>query len=88
MLSTFADDIALLDANTNYLAKNLKAPGEEAANMGFVVNKTKTTYMIDTRNNMKYRNITQFEGYERVEQFKYIGSVETKNNRMPTEIKA
>ena len=30
----------------------------------------------------------QFKGHERVEQFKYVGGVVTKNNEEPTESKA
>lgn len=32
-------------------------------------------------------NLRQFEGYKRVEQFKYLGGVVTENNKPPTEIK-
>ena len=31
--------------------------------------------------------MTQFEGYERVEQFKYLGSIVTENNELLSEIK-
>lgn len=55
--------------------------------VGLVINKDNIKYVIIKRNKTSWRYVRQFEGYESVEQFKYLGDV-TKNNEVPTEIEA
>lgn len=83
----FADDIAMLATNTRFLEENLQLLGKEAARLGLLINKDKTKYMITSRKNTRWRNITQFEGYERVTHFKYLGEVMTERNEVQMEIK-
>ena len=44
--------------------------------------------MINTRNKTRWKNIKDFESFDRVESFKYLGGIMTDSNDVPTEIKA
>jgi len=66
---------------------------EEGANeVGLRINEEKTKYMINTRNKVCFRNEKHLQIYnyefERVGQFKYLGSMITENSDNNTEIKA
>lgn len=78
---SFPEDIAFLGTNTNYLAEKLKILEEEAAKMGSVM-KIKLKHMFNTRNKTRLRNVRQFGGYDRVEQFKCSGGVVTEYNEV------
>ena len=84
----FADDIAMLGTNVKYLKENFHLLEENAGNMGLRVSREKTKYMIGTRNKIRWRNLQDFEGFERVKSFKYLGGIITENNDVTTEIKA
>jgi len=66
---------------------------EEGANeVGLRINEEKTKYMISKRNkvrfsNEKYLQVYNYE-FERVGEFKYLGSMKTENSDNNTEIKA
>ena len=66
---------------------------EEGANeVQLRINEEKTKYMINTRNKVRFRNEKHLQVYnyefERVGQFKYLGSIITENSDKNTEIKA
>ena len=66
---------------------------EEGANeMGLRINEEKTKYMINTRNKVHFRNEKDLQVYnykfERVGEFKYLGSLITENSDNNTDIKA
>ena len=84
----FADDIAMLGTNSKYLKENLTALTDNAATLGLVINREKTKYMINTRNKTRWKNVKNFENFERVETFKYLGGIVTENNDVSEEIKA
>lgn len=84
----FADDIVMLATDTKYLAENLNILEKEATKTGLSINLNKTKYMINTRNGVRWRNVKEFQGYERVAQFKYLGGIITENNERLAEIKA
>ena len=44
--------------------------------------------MINSRNKIRWKNVTYFERYERVDCFKYLRSIVAKNNETFMEVKA
>jgi hypothetical protein len=65
---------------------------EGAKEVGLGTDEEKTKYIINTRNtvrfgNEKYLQVNNYE-FERVGEFKYLGSLITENNDYNTEIKA
>ena len=65
---------------------------EEANEVGLRINEEKTKYMINTRNKVCFRNEKYLQLYnyefERVGDFKYLGSLITENSDNNTDIKA
>ena len=84
----FADDIAMLGTNVKYLKENFHLLEENAGNMELKISREKSKYMIGTRNKTRWRNLQDFEGFERVKSFKYLGGIITENNDVTTEINA
>lgn len=84
----FADDIAMIGRSRKYLSECLKELQKEAIKYGLSINQEKTKYMINTRNKTRWRGVQDFEGYERVKQFKYLGGVVSEDNEVSLEIKA
>jgi hypothetical protein len=64
---------------------------EGAKEVGLGINEEKTKYMINTRNKVRFRNDKHLQvnncGFERVGEFKYLGSLITENNDNNAEIK-
>lgn len=52
------------------------------------ISREKTKYVITTRNKTRWRNVQDFEGYQRTNQFKYLGGIITETNEVAAEIKA
>jgi hypothetical protein len=63
----------------------------ESKNAGLTINESKTKYMINSRNKVRFRNVRSLNvgshKFERVDKFKYSGSLVTENNENSTEIK-
>jgi len=60
--------------------------------VGLRINEEKTKYMINTRNKVRFRSDKHLQVYnykfERVEYFRYLGSLITENSDSNTDIKA
>jgi hypothetical protein len=73
----YADDVDLVACSTARLAEGF-VELEVAASRGPIVNEKKTKYMINTREEHRYSNITCFTvnqyQFDRVTEFKYLGS--------------
>jgi len=84
----YADDVVILGRSEGYIKKT-----EEMAaithQIGLQMNDTKTKYMINRHNENKVK-VIEWVGkkYEKVESFKYLGSVTTSLNDIETEIKS
>lgn len=83
----FADDIALLAEKETDLVVLAKTLTEAASQIGLQINTDKTKYMIMSREVQLSEAIDIGETrYERVDSFKYLGSLVTSINDMYTEI--
>jgi hypothetical protein len=88
----YADDVNLI-GRSNGLLNDAAVRMEEGANeVGLRINEAKTKYMINTRNKVCFRNEKHLQVYnyefERVGEFKYLGSLITENSYNNADIKA
>jgi hypothetical protein len=87
----YVDDINILGSSVYAIKKNTEALVVASKEIGLEVNAEKTKYMVMSRNhysgqnhNMKIDN----KSFERVEQFKYLGTTLTNRNSIQEEIKS
>jgi hypothetical protein len=68
--------------------KQLKA---ESKNASLTINESKTKYMINSRNKVRFRSVRSLNvgsyTLERVDKFKYLGSLVTESSENSTELK-
>jgi hypothetical protein len=73
------------------LSEAFKQLEAESKNAGLTINESKTKYMINSRNKVRFRNVRSLNvgsrKFERVDKFKYLGSLATENSENSTEIK-
>jgi hypothetical protein len=86
-----ADENNRLGGSVHAIKKNTEALVVASKEIGLEVNAEKTKYMVMSRNqnagqnhNMKLDN----KSFERVEQFKYLGTILTNQNSIQEEIKS
>jgi len=88
----YADDVNLIGRSTGRLNDAVVQMEEGANEVGMRINEEKTKYMINTRNKVRFRKEKHLQIYnyefERVGEFKYLGSMITENSDENTEIKA
>ena len=88
----YADDVDILSRNLTELKEAFKTFEVESKKVGLIVNEDKTKYMINTRNKVRFRHLDHLEignyQFERVSQFKYLGTVIDENSDGSVEIKA
>ncbi|KAJ4433364.1 hypothetical protein ANN_15623 [Periplaneta americana] len=86
-----ADDVVIIIRSTVDLQRTLLQLVEEGEKLGLSVNQRKTKYMIATRNKNKWGNSKDITigdyNFERVTNFKYLGSIITEDNNTTAEIK-
>jgi len=92
LILAYADDVTLIGRSTGEL-KDAVVQMEEGANeVGLRINEERTKYMINTRNKVRFKNEKHLQVYnyefERVGEFKYLGSMITEDSDNNTEIKA
>jgi hypothetical protein len=84
-----ADDVVILGRSEGYIKKTLEEMAAITHQIGLQMNDTKTKYMINRQDENKVKVIELMgEKYEKVESFKYLGSVITSFNDIETEIKS
>lgn len=85
----FADDVDLVARSEKSLVASFKEMESGAKELGLNVNEEKTKYMISRTkaDTGKYITIEDYS-FERVPQFKYLGSIITEDNNTSVEIKA
>jgi hypothetical protein len=90
-LLVYADDINILGGSVHGIKKNAEALVVASKEIGLEVNDEKTKYMVMSRDqnaeqnhNIKLDN----KSFERVEQFKYLGTTLTNRNFIQEDIKS
>jgi predicted fused transcriptional regulator/phosphomethylpyrimidine kinase len=90
-LLVYADDVNILSGSIHAIKKNTEALVVPSMEIGLEVNAEKTKYMVMARkhnarqnHNIKLDN----KSFERVEQFKYLGTTLTNQNSIQEEIKS
>jgi hypothetical protein len=88
----YADDVNLISRNTRELSKAFVEMEGESKKAGLIINEAKTNYMINTRNKVRFRdtNSLQIQNYnfQRITEFKYLGSLANDSSENCVEIKA
>jgi sorting nexin-29 len=90
-LLVYADDVNILGRSIHAIKKNTEALVVASKVIGLEVNAEKTKYMVMSRaqNAGKNHNIKlDNKSFERVEQFKYLGTTLTHSNSIQEEIKS
>jgi len=80
----YVDDVNLIGTSTGRLNDGVVQMEEGANKVGLIINEEKTKCMINTRNKVRFRNekhlqVHNYE-FERVGEFKYLGSMITENS--------
>jgi hypothetical protein len=83
----YAHDIVIVGRSTDALRETLKKLMKAAQVMGLTVNMQKTKYMEVTKRPTNTKMIIGNQQYERVKEFKYLGTTLTADNDISTEIK-
>jgi hypothetical protein len=87
----YTDDVNLVSRSALMLSETFKQLEAESKNAGLIINESKTKYIIDSRNKVRFWNVRSLNvgsyKFERVDKFKYLGSLVTKNSENFTEIK-
>jgi hypothetical protein len=87
----YADDVNILGGCVQAIKKNTEALVVASKEIGLEVNAEKTKYMVMSRNPNSGQNHNieiDNKSFERVEQFKYLGSTLTNRNSIQEEIKS
>jgi hypothetical protein len=88
----FAKDTVLLGRSVNYLKETSEEFKQGAKKVGLEINQDKTKYMIMTRNKDNWHGVQDFSSgevsYERVDTFKFLGSVLNEENNTGLEIRS
>jgi hypothetical protein len=73
------------------LSEAFKQLEAESKNAGLTINESKTKYMINSRNKVRFRNVRNLNvgsyKFEGLAKFKYLGSLVTENSKNSSEIK-
>jgi hypothetical protein len=87
----YAGDVNLVSRSALMLSEAFKQLECESKNAGLTINESKTKYMINSRNKVRFQNVRSLNvgshKFERVDKFKYLGSLVTENSENSTEIK-
>jgi len=85
----YADDVVILGRSEGYMKGTLEEMAAITHQIGLQMNDTKTKYMINRHDGNKVKTIELMgKKYEKVEFFKYLGSVMTSLNDVATEIRS
>jgi hypothetical protein len=77
----YADDTVTVGRSTDALRETLKKLMKVAQVMGLTVNMQKTKYMQVTKRPTNTKMIIAYQQYERVKEFKYLGTTLTEDNQ-------
>jgi hypothetical protein len=87
----YADYVNLVSRSALLLNENFKQLEAESKNASLTINESKTKYMINSRNKVRFRNVRSSNvgnhKFERVDKYKYLGSFVTENSENSTETK-
>jgi hypothetical protein len=87
----YVDDVNLVSRSALALSEVFKRLEAESKNAGLTINESKTKYMINSRNKVRFRNVRSLNvgshKFERVDKYKYLGSLVTESSENSTEIK-
>jgi len=89
-LLVYADDVNILRGSVDTLKKNAKALVVASKQTGLEVSADKTTYMVmsqDKNAGQSHKIKIEYHSFERVEEFKYLGTTLTNQNSNQEEIK-
>jgi hypothetical protein len=87
----YADDVNVLGGNVHAVQKNTEALVAAAKKIGLEVNANKTKYMVMSRDQNAGRNYSikiDTISFERVEEFRYLGTTLTNHISIPEEVKS
>ena len=86
----YADDVVLIARNSQTLKDAFKQLDEGSTNIGLSINENKTKYLASSRTRQIGERFMECNNYkfERVKDFKYLGSVITEDNNVEVDIKA
>jgi hypothetical protein len=85
----YVNDVVILGRSEGYIKRTLEEMAAITHQIGLQMNDTKTKYMINRHDENKVKVIELMgKKYEKVESFKYLGSVMTSLNDIETEIKS
>ena len=86
----YADDVVIISRSIIDMQRTFLQLNEEGGKLGLTINEKKTKYMIATRNDKKWINSKDIKigeyNFERITNFKYLGSLITEDNRISKEI--
>jgi len=85
-LLAYADDINIVGRSIHTLKKNAEASVSATREIGLEVSEDKTKYMVMSRDQNAGRNHSlriDNSTFERVEEFKYLGTILTNQNSIP-----
>jgi hypothetical protein len=85
----YADNVVILGRAVRYVTETVGDVTTVATHLGLTINTTKTKYMINRKDNDNEPREIEISGqkYQKVETFKYLGSLVTNLNDIKTEIK-
>jgi hypothetical protein len=84
----YADDVAIIARNKRALEENFALLEEKARDLGLEVNRSKTKFMkLRKPGEVRGEATVRLKGkeYQRVEVFKYLGSITTEDNKTSVE---
>jgi len=85
----YGDDVVILGRSEGYIKGTLEEMAAITHQIGLQMNDTKTKYMINRHDGNKVKTIELMgKKYEKVESFKYLGSVMPSLNDIETEVKS
>ena len=90
-LLAYADDVNILGGSIHTLKENAEASVAATREIGLEINADETKYMVMSRDQNVGRNHSvRFDNstFERMEEFKYLGTTLTNQNSIPEEIKS